>query len=508
METTLKRIRRFRLTDNTRRVVVEVIGHLFILLFLYAAANKLMDFQKFKVQVGQSPFLTEYAVPIAWCIPIIEIVISLGLAFKRTLLTALYASFGLMLMFTVYIIVILNFAERIPCSCGGILEKMGWKEHLVFNVFFVMLAIVAILLYSKLQGSCQKIYKRPVALLLLVGLVSVMPVLFSYSAYYFKLVRNAYDFKRNFIRPVRGMNRLDLKHDNFYFAGKIADSIYLGNHASTGHLIRTDTLLTRYEPWFVQMDLKNFARDKGQYKLWIDSPAIFLLNGVAKSVLKGNIETWAVRPLPFVTPYFQEGLPVGKQSMIYRYVSAKTNANSLRKESFNGPRIENDQVLEKQIDGLFCTSGMLLYNTSMKRLIYTYYYRNQILVLDTNLNLFRKIKTIDPIDTAKFKTDEMVSENSKVNTSPALLVNVNAATWKNYVFIQSALMGKGEDDLTFKKSAVIDVYNLDSGTYLYSFYLPNPDKAPVKEFTVFDGDIYTLSEHYLNKYKLKLTSQP
>lgn len=136
-----------------KKQIVNIISYSFILLFLYAAANKLMDFQKFKVQLGQSPLLTDYAVIIAWFIPIIEILISIMLVFKRTLLPGLYTSFGLMVLFTTYIIVILSFAERVPCSCGGILEKMTWEQHLVFNLVFVGLGVVGIIYEDRLRSE-------------------------------------------------------------------------------------------------------------------------------------------------------------------------------------------------------------------------------------------------------------------------------------------------------------------------------------------------------------------
>lgn len=133
------------------KMVVFVISRLFILLYLYAALNKILDFEKFKVQLGQSPILTDYAWIIAWLIPGIEIIISILLLFQRTLVIGLYSAFGLMVMFTAYIIVILNFADRIPCSCGGILERMGWNAHLVFNIGFVFLGIVGVITQSKIQ---------------------------------------------------------------------------------------------------------------------------------------------------------------------------------------------------------------------------------------------------------------------------------------------------------------------------------------------------------------------
>lgn len=156
METTIEKQRRFYLSAKTKSIIVDVIIYLFVLLWLYAATNKILDFQKFKVQIGQSPILTDYAVIIAWLIPAIEIVLSILLLIKRTLLAGLYASFGLMLMFAAYIIVILNFADRVPCSCGGILEKMGWTEHLVFNIGFVILALIAILFQTQLDENSTK----------------------------------------------------------------------------------------------------------------------------------------------------------------------------------------------------------------------------------------------------------------------------------------------------------------------------------------------------------------
>lgn len=132
-----------------RKVFIEIISCLFIVLFAYAAFTKLMDYQKFIVQIGQSPLLMALSGWIAWLVPTIEILAAVMLSFQKLRLLGLYASFTLMTMFTVYIIMILNFADHVPCSCGGILEKMGWTEHLVFNISFVLLALIGIILLTK-----------------------------------------------------------------------------------------------------------------------------------------------------------------------------------------------------------------------------------------------------------------------------------------------------------------------------------------------------------------------
>lgn len=128
-------------------LIVEVVCFLFVLLFVYAAASKLMEVDKFATQLGRSPVITQFSSVLLWLVPGTEILIALMMFSSNTKLLALYASFSLMVAFTTYVVVILNFSENIPCSCGGILQDMTWKQHLVFNVIFILTAAVAALIY-------------------------------------------------------------------------------------------------------------------------------------------------------------------------------------------------------------------------------------------------------------------------------------------------------------------------------------------------------------------------
>jgi len=127
-----------------RNIILEIINILFIILFIYAATSKLLDFQKFRVQLGQSPFLTAHAGLIAWAIPLLEILIAVVFFIPKLRLYALYISLGLMVAFTTYIVMITRFSDYTPCSCGGVLEKLTWNEHLLFNTFFIVAAVWAI----------------------------------------------------------------------------------------------------------------------------------------------------------------------------------------------------------------------------------------------------------------------------------------------------------------------------------------------------------------------------
>ena len=136
-----------------RTIALESICFLFILLFTYAAAAKLLDYQKFVVQIGKSPLLTGYAGILAWAVPAIELIIVAILITKYRLI-GLYASFATMVIFSAYIVAILQLKKAdIPCSCGGILDSLGWTEHLIFNVVFVILALVGIILYEPNKKS-------------------------------------------------------------------------------------------------------------------------------------------------------------------------------------------------------------------------------------------------------------------------------------------------------------------------------------------------------------------
>lgn len=131
-----------------RKLATEIISLLFIFLFVYAGLSKLMDVEKFRIEIGQSPLLTKMASFIAWFIPLSEIAVTVLLAIPRFRMIGLLASFGLMVLFSSYIVAILGFSENIPCSCGGVLASLGWTEHLIFNGVFVVLAAAGILFSS------------------------------------------------------------------------------------------------------------------------------------------------------------------------------------------------------------------------------------------------------------------------------------------------------------------------------------------------------------------------
>ncbi|THU39230.1 hypothetical protein FAM09_12005 [Niastella caeni] len=128
---------------------IMIICILIIILFVYAATTKLLDYYNFHFGLTESPFIAPIAGILAWAVPASELLITGMLLIPALRLMGLYASFVLMASFTVYIAAMLLSGSDIPCSCGGILENMSWNAHIVFNSAFVVLSGYGIYLQRK-----------------------------------------------------------------------------------------------------------------------------------------------------------------------------------------------------------------------------------------------------------------------------------------------------------------------------------------------------------------------
>lgn len=144
-----------------KSTIVEIKCCLLSCLFIYASISKISDYKEFIIQLKKSPFISGFASYITWFLPVVEILIALLLNLNKYRLTGLYFSLFLLSLFTSYLIAMLSFSYYIPCSCGGLISKLSWNEHIVFNIFFMIINIVAILLLSDqsintIQNNCMQ----------------------------------------------------------------------------------------------------------------------------------------------------------------------------------------------------------------------------------------------------------------------------------------------------------------------------------------------------------------
>lgn len=113
-------------------------------LFSYTAQSKLMDHGRFFRGISKVEWIGNYATLISYAVPFAEILVALLILIPWTNKIGLWCFLGTVIVFTVYIIIALLWAKNLPCRCGGVIETLSWNEHIWFNVFFIMLAIIAI----------------------------------------------------------------------------------------------------------------------------------------------------------------------------------------------------------------------------------------------------------------------------------------------------------------------------------------------------------------------------
>lgn len=127
-----------------KKIIIDIIAYLFILLFLYTAANKIWKFHNFEWVLGTLPIIGEFHKLIAYSVPTAEIITSCLLLVPLTRRDGLICSLLLMLAFTAYLLFMVIYTKDLPCNCGGVIAHLSWKQHIVFNLFFLAFSLIAI----------------------------------------------------------------------------------------------------------------------------------------------------------------------------------------------------------------------------------------------------------------------------------------------------------------------------------------------------------------------------
>lgn len=136
--------------NKNKESFINIATLVLIILLTYAAVFKGVDSKSFQNQMMESPLLPVEIVEIlSVIIPLGEIGIAFLLIFQTTRFWGFLFAYFLMLTFSIYLVSLLFlFGDNLPCACGGILSKMGYIPHIIFNVFFSIIALTSALITS------------------------------------------------------------------------------------------------------------------------------------------------------------------------------------------------------------------------------------------------------------------------------------------------------------------------------------------------------------------------
>lgn len=485
-------------TAKFNTTVIAIISYLFVFLFIYAAISKLLDYNDFSIKIGQSPLLSPFAGYVAIGVPVLELVIALGLLLPNWRITSLFASLCLMTAFTVYIFIILNFSSFVPCSCGGILEKLGWTEHLIFNLVFVVLAIIGLML-SKNHTTNWLSSKKPLPFTITVISGITISALSIISL--FLISEHIMHKRNNFVRrfPTHAepeYKKLDLGLNSYYFAGNDDKTIYLGNYKAPAYVAIVDTSLKTKDSLRIQPNQPDLPFK--DIKVSVVPPYFFITDGTIPALFKGNTSDWKATRQTGQIPYFTAIEVMDSLNIAMRLTSLKKMRHTLAVYNLEKQKllVQNTALLKKQVEGIFDADGMLQYNHQNQQLHYIFYYRNQFTTTDRNLELISQGKTIDTVQIATIKVS-ITTNGDKEMAAPPVVINEISSVYKNLLFIKSDRIGKYEDNKMLRQASIIDVYNLSDNTYVGSQYIYNIEKAKLRNFKIIQNKLYGLYGKYI-----------
>lgn len=140
--TTSRRVTAF---VKKREIQLRLIAGGIACMHCYAVYIKLRNYKKANLEMRAQLFPNHVADLLTWAIPAVEIIVILLLLHTVTRLKAFWASFGMLMVFTLYIgLAMSGIFHREPCSCGGILGNVHYAWQMLFNLPFLFLSLLGI----------------------------------------------------------------------------------------------------------------------------------------------------------------------------------------------------------------------------------------------------------------------------------------------------------------------------------------------------------------------------
>lgn len=136
------------------KMIVDILAGSIVFLFMYTALSKLLDLNLFIGQINNQPFPNWMTPYIATLVLLVEVSIVVFLIWQKMKKTGFILSIITMSIFSIYtILVLLKVFDRVPCSCGGVIKQLSWPQHMFFNLAYLLISIVGLVLYNKQKQS-------------------------------------------------------------------------------------------------------------------------------------------------------------------------------------------------------------------------------------------------------------------------------------------------------------------------------------------------------------------
>jgi hypothetical protein len=281
---------------------------------------------------------------------------------------------------------------------------------------------------------------------------------------------------------------------NFYFKTKKPDILY-----------KLDNKLGKEE--YIQLNVPTNQKITTAFQVIVDSPkvdiAAFNLPGIIVSSTNEKILTLYKYP----SSLYSRAAKISNSTYIFRGFDStiKTADQILVKTNlYSGEIIRDSIAIDMTHDMGIKSDGFLNFDPVTNLLTYVYAYKNEFICIDTNLNLVNKYKTVDNI--REYQTTVGNVSKSKVftNVTARRVLNKKSIAVNGKLYNISNIKSDNEDKDDFIKSTVIDVYDIQKGNYLQSFYIPLYKRERVKNFKIANELLVAVYTNYIVTYELPM----
>lgn len=289
----------------------------------------------------------------------------------------------------------------------------------------------------------------------------------------------------------------DLGYNSYYFAGSHEDQMYLGNVTKPNHVLAIN--LKNQDTNHIQFNLPDNPFTPNLARVHTIGNEVYLTEGHTPVVFHSTFKERSFKPTDS-TLYFLQAASLNSKTLIYKIYNGTQCVLAQRPTDSTNIRTASN-LLTRQVDGLFGMDGQLLTNHTTQQVLYVYRYRNEVVVADSLLNPLPSFHTIDTLSQAQISITQLPNQETQFS-APPVIVNRYSAVSDSLLYIQSARKANNELAKAFQTHAVIDVYQINSGTYRYSFYIPLFKKIPLQAFYIHQQQLFALHGRYLVSYQL------
>jgi len=136
------------------KITYHIIIILLLLLWIPVTIDKILNFSSFQSGILRQPLSTNVANLAIYTLPVLEVLTIVLLLINRCRQLGFLLSSLLMTIFTFYVgLALIGTWEKLPCGCGSVISGMSWPEHFWFNITFLLISIIGMILSFKFKND-------------------------------------------------------------------------------------------------------------------------------------------------------------------------------------------------------------------------------------------------------------------------------------------------------------------------------------------------------------------